>query len=143
MEKTLEQLIQEHVKKTYEMEQLEKHLIETVRPGAILKLQSPLVNNFKNRLDLDLTEEDFTCAVVVSVPGHGFSLMDVEGNLLAVLREAHNHNHDHENPEDEEDSQEDFCGLWHSDPVSLIRNFPGMIVGHVSDQMTRLTRGKR
>lgn len=128
MEKTLEQLIQEAIDKSKELEDVEQQILEVVRPGTILKLKQPLYINFNTRIDQDLTEDDFTCAVVVSVPGHGFSLMDIEGHLIRTS---------------DMDEEEHNCGLWYSDPITLLKNFPGMIVGHISDHMVRFIKGKR
>lgn len=132
MEKTLEQLIQDMNKKNKELDDLEDQIVEVLRPGTILKLQEPLYNNFKTRIDQELVEQDFACVVVVSVPGHGFSLMDIEGSLLKSHGEKK-----------EETEGANISTLEFDDPVTLVRNYPGTIVGHVSDQITRFIKGKR
>lgn len=137
MDKTLNQMVEELNQKTAEADDLAKEIAEVVRPGTILKLNEPLTFNYEERSDKDLTEEDFRYAVIVAVPGHGFSLMDIEGHLIKLFTEGEmvGAGEMDDNPADP------GCELDYDDPVSLVVSYPGSIVGHISDYMQRFMRG--
>lgn len=145
MDKTLNQLVDELRQKMSEVDEIGKEISEVVRPGTVIHLTDYLNHNFDNRGDPELTEEDFRLAVIVAVPGHGFSLMDIEGNLIKLIPQVENdeiQDNMGETVEDHEGHEDHDCELDYDDPISLITSYPGTIVGHVSDYMKRFIRGR-
>lgn len=138
MDRTLDQLVDDLKQKMTEVNDLGSEIAQIVKPGTIIKLNEPLIFNFEERADKDLTEEDFKYAVIVAVPGHGFSLMDIEGHLIKLFDED-----EMENAGDMDDNMSGHgCRLDYDDPISLVTSYPGTIVGHISDYMQRFMRGR-